>query len=676
MPYSKVSELPKAVQDLPSHAKDIFMAAFNSAFKQYDDEERAFATAWAAVKTKYEKNKDGEWVPKSLVERVHSQLDGYITKASISSDGKMRWAATASDIYPDVYNERMSLDLYRSFIENYQAGNPTKIYVSLSHYPSLNGKAEAGEITQLYIDGDKLKAKGIFYDNELGRAIFEAIRKDRLNGVKPDERVRVSIGFYALKMRVGDETWEFGSGKALPSVQSGEVKVYLSGILEHLAVTRSPANLRADIRAILDTQVERSDMPITKRQDAISIVGADKAHLVDEIEQELAAQPVEKSGDGQPLIERYELYQDLRLANILDKMRDMAEMSSEDAEYLLSVITPSGEVTKDEAAKRLGYLLSNLTSRSKVETNEAVENTEKPEEAKAEVEKSDMEAEDEVEVYRPFNGATELSSVMAQLETEKLEDKFYRAFSILGATASNILTLDADLSAKMDMMKKLLEESKGLFTPEMLVKLSVADRSEETSVPEPVVESTSQGEAVKEEPKEWDSLLDQINVAIGEVVTLSRPERLEKMQTLINTFATGLQEIDIHIEEKAQVQKSGTDNAAPIQNGVTQEVLANALGQLSAQFDQRLETRMAEISSQMAQVISALQGMTVARTAVPQQQQFVQPVVQQQYTQPVPVAKSVQVIDPSQYQQQPVNNGRGSSIRDIVNKTTYIPGVR
>jgi phage I-like protein/cation transport regulator ChaB len=60
--YKNISELPDAIKTLPEHAQQIFMAAFNSAFKQYGgDEEKCFAVAWAAVKNKYEKKND-EWV--------------------------------------------------------------------------------------------------------------------------------------------------------------------------------------------------------------------------------------------------------------------------------------------------------------------------------------------------------------------------------------------------------------------------------------------------------------------------------------------------------------------------------------------------------------------------------------------------------------------------------------
>ncbi|MEQ9618448.1 MAG: putative cation transport regulator ChaB [Deltaproteobacteria bacterium] len=74
MPYDKKSELPDSVKNnLPGHAQDIYMEAYNSAWDEYSDpedrrgdasrEEVAHKVAWAAVKKKYEKKND-KWVRK------------------------------------------------------------------------------------------------------------------------------------------------------------------------------------------------------------------------------------------------------------------------------------------------------------------------------------------------------------------------------------------------------------------------------------------------------------------------------------------------------------------------------------------------------------------------------------------------------------------------------------
>lgn len=70
MPYVTTSDLPPAVRRLPPHAQEIFLAAFNSAWRSYagrgppEQEEMAFRVAWAAVKKHYRKL-GGAWVAKA-----------------------------------------------------------------------------------------------------------------------------------------------------------------------------------------------------------------------------------------------------------------------------------------------------------------------------------------------------------------------------------------------------------------------------------------------------------------------------------------------------------------------------------------------------------------------------------------------------------------------------------
>lgn len=71
MPYT-VDNPPEAIEGLPKHAIEIWVAAYNAAFKQYDgDEGKAAGTAWAAVKTKYKQNEQGEWIAKESVKEVN-----------------------------------------------------------------------------------------------------------------------------------------------------------------------------------------------------------------------------------------------------------------------------------------------------------------------------------------------------------------------------------------------------------------------------------------------------------------------------------------------------------------------------------------------------------------------------------------------------------------------------
>ncbi len=77
MPYRTINDLPDSVRDnVPEHAQEIYLAAFNSAWEQYDQpserrgddtrEETAHQVAWAAVKRKYQKDeKSGKWRPRT-----------------------------------------------------------------------------------------------------------------------------------------------------------------------------------------------------------------------------------------------------------------------------------------------------------------------------------------------------------------------------------------------------------------------------------------------------------------------------------------------------------------------------------------------------------------------------------------------------------------------------------
>jgi len=74
MPYETIKELPNKIREhLPEHAQEIFMNAYNNAWKEYEDptkrrgsesrEEVANRVAWSAVKNTYEK-KGEKWVRK------------------------------------------------------------------------------------------------------------------------------------------------------------------------------------------------------------------------------------------------------------------------------------------------------------------------------------------------------------------------------------------------------------------------------------------------------------------------------------------------------------------------------------------------------------------------------------------------------------------------------------
>jgi cation transport regulator len=72
MPYRNIKELPDNVKLLPDRAKRIFMNAFNASFDK--GEESARKIAWSAVKRKFKKNEQGEWVLKEKVQSFKSDI--------------------------------------------------------------------------------------------------------------------------------------------------------------------------------------------------------------------------------------------------------------------------------------------------------------------------------------------------------------------------------------------------------------------------------------------------------------------------------------------------------------------------------------------------------------------------------------------------------------------------
>ncbi len=77
MPYENKEDLPYLIKDeLPEHAQEIWMKAYNNAYKEYaNPKERrnpnesretvANKVAWAAVDTQYKKDpRSGKWVKK------------------------------------------------------------------------------------------------------------------------------------------------------------------------------------------------------------------------------------------------------------------------------------------------------------------------------------------------------------------------------------------------------------------------------------------------------------------------------------------------------------------------------------------------------------------------------------------------------------------------------------
>ncbi|MCG6134122.1 MAG: ChaB family protein [Nostoc sp. LLA-1] len=58
----QINELPQEIQEqLPEHAQQIFVAAFDAAQKNGMSEDDARDVAWNSVRNEYEQENDGQW---------------------------------------------------------------------------------------------------------------------------------------------------------------------------------------------------------------------------------------------------------------------------------------------------------------------------------------------------------------------------------------------------------------------------------------------------------------------------------------------------------------------------------------------------------------------------------------------------------------------------------------
>jgi cation transport regulator len=70
----KINELPQEIQEqLPEHAQQIFVAAFDAAQKNGMSEDDARDVAWNSVRNEYEQENDGKWHRKPEDPAIHNK---------------------------------------------------------------------------------------------------------------------------------------------------------------------------------------------------------------------------------------------------------------------------------------------------------------------------------------------------------------------------------------------------------------------------------------------------------------------------------------------------------------------------------------------------------------------------------------------------------------------------
>jgi phage I-like protein/cation transport regulator ChaB len=149
MPYTR-KNLPPSAKGLPPAAKDIFIAAFNNANKQYGDKDKAFATAWAAVRAAGYDKKGDKWVKASeSFNYLVSLSDSNTSEIEMIREGKWNHPAYGE---LNITSEVMD-DFIRNFNENVRGIN---LAIDIEHGETNNKTAAAGWIKKLIKKGNKL----------------------------------------------------------------------------------------------------------------------------------------------------------------------------------------------------------------------------------------------------------------------------------------------------------------------------------------------------------------------------------------------------------------------------------------------------------------------------------------------------------------------------------------
>jgi hypothetical protein len=286
---------------MPEAAFKIWENVYNSAKAAGDSDEKAAKKAYGALGNAgwHKDEKTDKWVHKAYLQEFSLRIE----RAGLDKPtGDLLWRMVASDTDADSYNDSMSLELFQDFLARSNSGElvPEQFrsdfwsggmpYLSISHYPDLNGDAVPGVVDAIYIDGNYFKAKGKYNKTKLGWACFESVRADLYNPKRQDanDKVRVSIAFldwkhrhksndYVFERSTMDDTCPECMKELLEQIlehKEPQGKEFLRGHLIHLAHTRVPVNKRTSM------EVEKS--MTTQKEDAASIVGEELANELEE----------------------------------------------------------------------------------------------------------------------------------------------------------------------------------------------------------------------------------------------------------------------------------------------------------------------------------------------------------------------------------------------------------
>ncbi len=166
MPYSSIDELPSQVQSVPAHGKEIFLAAFNSAYdstckdKGDQREQCSFQVAWSAVGQKYEKQGDS-WIEKKSEIKSSTKEDLAVIVSSLTETPKFTngaWIPILRDGQSAFNSKGIEFILTKEAIDrDYKSYIGGYFDINHNHDDKINGRIvdmrREGNLASAKIDG-------------------------------------------------------------------------------------------------------------------------------------------------------------------------------------------------------------------------------------------------------------------------------------------------------------------------------------------------------------------------------------------------------------------------------------------------------------------------------------------------------------------------------------------
>jgi len=307
--------------------------------------------------------------------KAEQEFSFYINKAYVDNDSQqMRWCAVNSDTDEDSYKDQMSLELYEDFLSRiankelpperhrsdyWSGGIP---YLSVAHYLDLNGDGVPGTVDDIYVDGNKLKSRGTFYNTVLGKAAYAAVREN-FQEKSDKQKVRISIAFVDHGHQHRSSGYEFIRQslddicpECLKEMIEGksEGRVFKRGHLIHLALTRVPVNKRTII-------LEERSMT-TQLEDAASILGEENAEKLEALKAEMKSEATELVVKSDPVEDeaeeekkKKEMKEEEKSEVVVEETVELSEVK-ETPKHVLAVSIDNFLASYNEVAKAdLGY---------------------------------------------------------------------------------------------------------------------------------------------------------------------------------------------------------------------------------------------------------------------------------------------------------------------------------